>query len=257
MGDLPHDGLDVVPGEIVLGERIDLAVIVLLHGRGHFVGELRTAQEIAPILGAETEKVGVHHGGVVAGVPVAHLDGQEGFSVIFAGVHVGTEGGELVDKLFAQGGLEVIAIDHVLQPVGGGKVGGLFAAWCALFVGAAEGGKNVAGDFFFRYVYIDQRDLHVGGALGMTEGVFNELNAGVVFVQLLQKNFAAVGVGVAYGLSVQQADDLAAALHEGEGVQKVFVAAVERRIHDAEVVLLEAAEGEKIVVDHVQPLAAQ
>ena len=91
----------------------------------------------------------------------------------------------------------------------------------------------------------------------MAEGVFNELNACVVFVQLLQKNFAAVGVGVAYGLSVQQADDLTAALHEGEGVQKVFVAAVERRIHDAEVVLLEAAESEKIIVDHVQPLAAQ
>ena len=177
--------------------------------------------------------------------------------MISAGVHVGAEGGELVDKLFAQGGLEVIAIDHVLQPVGGGKVSGLFAAWGALFVGAAEGGKNVAGDFFFRYVHIDQRDLHVGGALGMAEGVFNELNAGVVFAQFLHKHFSPVGVGIADGFRVQQTHDLAAALHEGEGVQKVFVAAVERRIHDAEVVLLEAAEGEKIVVDHVQPLAAQ
>ena len=52
VGDLAHDGLDVVPGEIVLGERIDLAVIVLLHGRGHFFCELRAAQEVAPIFGA-------------------------------------------------------------------------------------------------------------------------------------------------------------------------------------------------------------
>ncbi len=72
-------------------------------------------------------------------------------------------------------------------------------------------------------------------------------------VQFLDKRFSPVGVRDADGFRVQQANEFAAALHEGEGVQKVFVAAVEGRFMMQRSYCLKLRKVEKIIVAHVGP----
>ena len=92
VGDLAHDGFDIVPAKVIGGESFDFFLIVLPHGGGHFASEFRAGQQSTPILAAKCPEIDVRKSSVISAPPFRASEFQERLFIGGAAIHqVGTE----------------------------------------------------------------------------------------------------------------------------------------------------------------------